>query len=248
LRHTPIPGWSGALPSGILCSMGFDRDGFVAACRDAVDESDVLGAITQVVQRAISDGSAVDAALGTEITGHPDTLFSSSGLTVQRILFPGGSKSAPHDHRMWAVVGVYAGCETNVLYQRQGTRLARRSTAGVDAGQVIAFDEDAIHSVANPSRAWTAGLHVYGGDILNAARSAWQPDGTEVPFEENRRERRAMVEAMRDLAKIHGRTITEADRFAALTALWRETERRQRNLAASDAREVIIAAWEAASP
>ena len=68
-----------------------------------------------------------------------------------------------------------------------------------------------------------------------------------MPFDEDQRERRAMVQAMRDLAKSHGRTITEADRFAALTALWTETERRQRNLSASQARKVVNAAWDAAS-
>ena len=43
----------------------------------------------------------------------PDTLFASPEITVQRIVWRGGARSNVHEHRMWAVVGVYAGAEVN---------------------------------------------------------------------------------------------------------------------------------------
>ena len=105
------------------------------------------------------------------------------------------------------------------------------------------LDADAIHSVENPDRNWTAGLHVYGGDIVNIERSAWGPDGREVPFAENASARRAMFQPMRELAKEHGMKIDDEARYLAFTALTTETQRQRRYPTPAEARQIIAAAW-----
>jgi len=121
----------------------------------------------------IVDGAAIDSVLGTELKPEHETLFSSEDLTIQRIIWLPGLGSSLHEHRMWAVVGVYAGEELNRIYERAPDGLTDRGTRTVPERDVFVLDADAIHSVENPDRNWTAGIHVYGGDIVNIERSAW---------------------------------------------------------------------------
>ena len=215
------------------------------ACRAARRDSDPVAAVTEAVQRAIAYGSAIDDALGDEVTLEPLTLFCSPDLTVQRILWPGGALSSVHDHRMWAVVGVYAGREVNRLFRRSADGLLEMEGREVSAGEVIALDADAVHSAGNPRREWTAGLHVYGGDMLTASRSAWDPGGREGPYAELVHERRAIILALRDFAAEHGDAFTADDRYVALMALWDECDRQQRHLNRNEARAVVAASWAA---
>lgn len=163
----------------------FDPEAFVAACRRGVEEPDAAAACARVVRDALSTGVGIDEALGVDEIG-PVTLFADAGLTVQRIVWPPGVRSAPHDHRMWAVVGVYRGTEHNIIYERDGSGLVERERRQVEAGDVLTLDAAAIHGVANPSDSVVAGLHVYGGDIDGIERSQWLPDGTELPLGEAR--------------------------------------------------------------
>ena len=226
--------------------MSFDRDVFVAECQGAAAESDPVEAVREVVEAAIQQGTAIDETLGTKVTGEADTLFRSDELTVQRIIWPGGSASPPHDHRMWAVVGVYAGRELNTLFDRRDRVISARRVVPIDAGSVLTLPVDAVHAVRNPDRQWTAGLHVYGGDIVDVERSAWLPDGSHAPQREVAAQRRLMVQAMLDMATEAGEKISDERRFVALTALWREAERARRNLTADEAREVVATAWSTA--
>ena len=53
-----------------------------------------------------------------------------------------------------------------------------------EAGDVLMLGSQAIHSVSNPTRQWTAALHVYGGDFFNEARTQWGTiDGPGEPFD-----------------------------------------------------------------
>ena len=223
--------------------MMFYDDQFVGECRQAITEADPVAAVVDVVGKAVSDGAAIDAALGRELKPEPDTLFSSPELTVQRILWPGGAASPQHDHRMWAVVGVYAGEEVNRVYRRFGPTLEEQYVRGVARGEVLCLDEDAIHSVENLRREWTAGLHVYGGDIVGVARSAWGPDGVEVSYADNAAGYRAMFKAMRDLAAETKRPISDDDRYEALTALRAACTADRRYLTPDEARQVIAGVW-----
>jgi predicted metal-dependent enzyme (double-stranded beta helix superfamily) len=223
--------------------MGFDAAVFVSDVQSAVASSDSINAVQEVVAAAIVDGAAIDAALGTELKPEHETLLSSDRLTIQRIIWLPGFGGRPHEHRMWAVVGVYAGEELNRLYERRSDGLRESGTRAVTERDVFVLDADAIHSVENPDRNWTAGLHVYGGDIVNTERSAWAPDGREVPFAENAAAFRATFQPMRELAQEHGRKLDDETRYLAFTALTAATERERRYPTPTEARQIIADAW-----
>ena len=122
--------------------MVFDAAEFVSDVRSAAASSDSIKAVQEVVAAVIVDRAAIDSALGTELKPEQETLLSSEQLTVQRIIWPLGLVSSPHEHRMWAVVGVYAGEELNRLYERGPEGLRERDTRTVPEGDVFFLDAD----------------------------------------------------------------------------------------------------------
>jgi predicted metal-dependent enzyme (double-stranded beta helix superfamily) len=234
------------LPTDVarMSGVSFEVEAFVAACRQASTGSDPSAAVRDVVAEAIADGPSIDAALGSDVQGMHDTLFVCPELTVQRIGWPAGNRSSPHEHRMWAVVGVYAGIEINVLYQRSARGLVEQSVRHLGRGEVLVLDEGAIHAVANPLRDRTVGLHVYGGDIAGISRNAWNADGSEVPFAEDSVQRRVMLGVIQDLAVERDQVVSHDDLYDAYSELCSAYERRRRYLSPDEARAVVTAAWD----
>jgi predicted metal-dependent enzyme (double-stranded beta helix superfamily) len=90
----------------------------------------------------------------------------------------------PHEHRMWAAIGIYGGAEENRLYKRGTERIQPAGERVLDAGDVLGLGRDAIHAVHNPRQVFTGAIHVYGGDFVNEPRSQWDPDTLlEEPFD-----------------------------------------------------------------
>ena len=193
----------------------------------------------EVVLAAVADGGAIDAALGVENASYPSALHESADLTVQRITWWPGYRSLPHEHRMWAVVGVYDGVEVNRIFTRTAANLEPLTTREVGAGEVIALDETAVHSVENPLRTRTAGLHVYGGPILTQERSAWGPDGREQPFAEHAQFESKMFLLLRSAASDGAVDLDDATKYATMRALINARERAGHYLTEEETRTVI---------
>lgn len=91
----------------------------------------------------------------------------------------------PHNHNLWAIIGIYGGQEDNVFYRRrkEGVGLAQVNGRSLSGGETISLGRDAIHSVTNPRRAFTGAIHVYGGDFFTVPRSEWEStEAPEQPF------------------------------------------------------------------
>jgi predicted metal-dependent enzyme (double-stranded beta helix superfamily) len=126
---------------------------------------------------------------------------------VLHVVWAPGMRIYPHDHRMWAAIGIYAGQEDNEFFRREGPGLKTLTASGgkeLKVGDVLVLGRDAIHAVTNPTAGLTAAIHVYGGDLVNEPRSQWGPgpveerrydmDETHVQFSEaNRRWRDAQA-------------------------------------------------------
>ena len=164
--------------------MSFDKDRFISDCRAALEESDVEAAIDAVVRRAVSDPAQVIAALGEPREATFEALYAAPELTICNVLWGPGMDFYPHDHRMWAVIGVYGGREDNAFYRRNDGGLTRHGVKEVPTKDTVVLGESIIHSVVNPLGSITAGIHVYGGDLNAAQRSEWDPETFEErPFD-----------------------------------------------------------------
>jgi len=155
----------------------FDVDALVAECQVARADTEPRRAIRAVLERAMADSAAMADALHP-IEGGLEFLHHGPDLTVIHIVWAPRMRLYPHDHRMWAAIGIYTGHEDNAFFRRDPDaprRLVESGGKDIGAGDVLVLGDDVIHSVANPADRLTGAIHVYGGDFVNQPRSQWGP-------------------------------------------------------------------------
>jgi predicted metal-dependent enzyme (double-stranded beta helix superfamily) len=155
--------------------MMFESDRFVEECRQCLREQNPHAAVREVVGRAVGDPGQILKALGEPTLSGIQTLYRSDTLTILNVLWGPGMTLYPHDHRMWAVIGIYSGREENSFYQRSETGLRAHGAKTIDLKETLPLGEAVIHAVTNPLDRITAAIHVYGGDFFAVPRSEWDP-------------------------------------------------------------------------
>jgi predicted metal-dependent enzyme (double-stranded beta helix superfamily) len=160
--------------------MPFDPEQFIAACRSALHGDQPSRHIRELVARAVSAPAAVTAALGQPDRAGLHALHRSSDLTVLNVVWGPGMTIMPHDHRMWAVIGIYSGREDNIFWRRvpdaERGRIEAASARSLCDRDSVLLGPETIHSVINPISRHSCALHVYGGDFFAAERSEWDPE------------------------------------------------------------------------
>jgi predicted metal-dependent enzyme (double-stranded beta helix superfamily) len=155
----------------------FDVDQLIADCRAARAEAEPRLAVRDLLQRELASHEDVARALDPREAGFT-MLYRDDDLTVLHVVWAPGMSIYPHDHRMWAVIGIYAGQEDNAFYRRSGPGLRTLTESGgkvLITGDVAVLGDDTIHGVTNPRDRLTGAIHVYGGDFANQRRSQWGP-------------------------------------------------------------------------
>ena len=166
----------------------FDVDRFIADCRNAVSRSGDHLEAKALVEEAVSDPAAVIKAFGAPTRAGATALYASPDLTILNLVWGKHMTVMPHNHRMWAVIGVYEGRENNIFWRKlppdakADIEAAGAKTLG--AGDAAPLGADIIHSVTNPLGKLTGAIHVYGGDFFEVERSEWDPEAlTEKPYD-----------------------------------------------------------------
>jgi predicted metal-dependent enzyme (double-stranded beta helix superfamily) len=158
----------------------FDLDRFIEECRAAVREDPSHKAAREVLARANSEPAAIIAALGEPMRAAVTPLYKSDTLTILNVVWGKRMTIMPHDHRMWAVIGVYTGREDNIFWRRvDGVAAGLIEAAGAKSLSERCAEplgHDVIHSVTNPLSRLTGAIHVYGGDFYGVKRSDWDPE------------------------------------------------------------------------
>jgi predicted metal-dependent enzyme (double-stranded beta helix superfamily) len=171
------------LHSGALIRM-FSPEQLISDCRRALHEPLPERAIKEIVQRAIAAPAEVLCALGPPAQSGLFPVYQAPELTILNVIWAPGMSLYPHDHRMWAVIGVYGGTEDNVFYKRTLTGLARASSKRLETGDATLLGSDSVHAVTNPLGTFTGAIQIYGGDFFRAARSEFDPETLkERPFD-----------------------------------------------------------------
>ena len=154
-----------------------DKDQFVADCIEANQEVEAQAAVREVLARAVSNPKAVLAAIGVPDQAGMNVLHRSPTLTIFAATWTPQMNLMPHNHLMWANIGIYTGREDNIFWRRGND--GDIEAFGVDAlfeGDAAMLPEDTIHSVTNPLQRFTGGIHIYGGDFFATERSQWDPE------------------------------------------------------------------------
>lgn len=153
----------------------FESDKFIQDCCNGLREQNPHAAIREIVARAVSEPSQVLRSLGEPKLSGIQTLYRSGTLTILNVLWGPGMTLYPHDHQMWAVIGIYSGREDNSFYRRSEGGLIEHGAKTLDLKETIPLGEAVIHAVTNPLDRITAAIHVYGGDFFAVPRSEWDP-------------------------------------------------------------------------
>ncbi len=170
----------------------FSKDKFLEDCRGAVAEGQQ--AVRELVREAVADPDGICRELGTPSEAGVFPLYNAPDLTVINFIWAPYMTLMPHNHNMYAVIGIYGGREDNTFWRRRadaGADEAALEAAGADSlglGQVATLGRDIIHSVANPIAKLTAAIHVYGGDFFEppVPRSQWDHESlVEQPWDMN---------------------------------------------------------------
>jgi predicted metal-dependent enzyme (double-stranded beta helix superfamily) len=175
----------------------FNMEDFIAECRAALGERTPQVAMKEAVARAVSDRAELERVLGPAEEGGIRTILASPELTMINVVWAPEMSIWPHEHRMWAVIGIYGGQEDNQFYRRTAEGIQPASGRSLRERDALVLGEDVVHAVRNPLRSYTGAIHVYAGDFFNIRRSDWDAVTLkEQPYDINR-VRRAFEEGNR---------------------------------------------------
>jgi predicted metal-dependent enzyme (double-stranded beta helix superfamily) len=93
----------------------FDLDVFKDECSAAAARGAGQQAIREIVARAVEMPDAVLKALGEPRRAEVKTLHRSEDLTILNVIWGPRMTVMPHNHNMWAIIGIYTGREDNIL-------------------------------------------------------------------------------------------------------------------------------------
>jgi len=158
----------------------FELDQLIAECRQALKQDASHKLVREIVARAVSDTAAVLKGLGEPRRAEIQTLCRSDDLTILNVIWGPHMTLLPHNHQMWAVIGIYTGREDNIFWRRvpggSGGKLEAAGARALCEKDAEPLGRDIIHSVTNPIGRLTGAIHVYGGDFFAVPRSEWDPE------------------------------------------------------------------------
>jgi|TARA_B100000530_G_scaffold54883_1_gene30981 predicted metal-dependent enzyme (double-stranded beta helix superfamily) len=159
----------------------FQKDKLVDDCRIAVAEGQK--AVRELVLEAVGDPAGIIKELGEPTEAGVYPIYNDDELTIINFIWAPYMTLMPHNHNMFAVIGLYGGREDNMFWRRVGDGGGSGDAPGIEAagadsmgvGQVATMGKDIIHSVANPISKLTSAIHVYGGNFFEppVPRSQW---------------------------------------------------------------------------
>ncbi len=156
-----------------------DLDQLIEDCRGALADASPQLAVKDVLARTMATPAEVEAALpatSAELTA----IHHSPELTMLKVVWAPEMVIPPHDHRMWAAIGIYGGGEDNTFFRRSRDGIVETGGRDLRTRDTLVLGDDVIHSVTNPRRHdFTGSIHIYGGDYFGVPRSLWDAETLE---------------------------------------------------------------------
>lgn len=151
----------------------FEKERFIQDCIDAVKEGQA--SVREVVMAAVSNPNGIISELGEPDHAGISPIYRAPDLTIINFTWAPCMSLMPHNHQMFAVIGIYSGREDNVFWKRTRTGIEAAGAKSLGVGDVATLGKNIIHSVLNPIGKMTTAIHVYGGDFFepDEPRSEW---------------------------------------------------------------------------
>src|SRR5215203_3509684 len=116
-----------------------DIERFVADCITAHREQEPQAAVLEILARAVSNHRAMLTALGEPRRAGINVLHRSRTLTIFNAIWTSQMNLMPHNHLMWANIGIYTGREDNLLWREDAGRIAATSAKALFRGDAVAL-------------------------------------------------------------------------------------------------------------
>jgi len=152
---------------------------FIEDCIVANRGPDAQFAVLDVLAGAVRDQRAVLGSVDNLEKAGIHVLHQSATLTIFIAAWTPQMNLMPHNHLMWANIGIFTGREDNIMWRRIPGGIEAFEARALFEGDAEALPVDVIHSVTNPLQRFTGGVHIYGGDFFDTARSLWDPETLE---------------------------------------------------------------------
>jgi predicted metal-dependent enzyme (double-stranded beta helix superfamily) len=157
----------------------FDLDCLIAESKAAMG-SGGQRAVRELLREAVAEPGQVLRAMGEPKKAGIELLYRSDALTVINVVWGPHMTAMPHNHHMWALIGMYGGREDNIFWRTlpEDARWPLEA-AGAQAlmpGDVCTLGKDIVHSVTNPLGKFSCGIHIYGGDFVAQQRDQWEEE------------------------------------------------------------------------
>ena len=163
--------------------MALDTERFIADLQSVIHDPAPTKGVRDIVRRAVADPVGLLEALGVPARAGIQRLHVSEELTVLNVVWGPYMTLMPHNHNMWATIGVYGGREDNIFWRRlpdpDRGRIEAAGAKSLGPGDVRPLGAEIIHSVTNPLAKLTGAIHVYGGNFFTTERSEWDPERLE---------------------------------------------------------------------
>ena len=158
----------------------FNLQQFVDECRATLADPKPAQKVEALVKEAISEPAAVRNAFAkaeaVERQGPITFAWRDATLSVADVTTSPGLRSPAHNHKMWAVIGVYDGQEHNKFYRYEYGELLEKGERLLKKGDIAVLGPEVIHAISNPLSTDSSAIHVYGGDLVERPeRSLWNP-------------------------------------------------------------------------
>jgi predicted metal-dependent enzyme (double-stranded beta helix superfamily) len=153
-----------------------DLDHFVEDCIAANGDSEPQAAVLDVLAKYVRNHQAMLASIGEPREAGMNVFHRSPTLTIFAAIWTPQMNLVPHNHLMWANIGIFTGREDNIMWRRKADRIEACDAKALFEGDAASLPVDVIHSVTNPLLRFTGGIHIYGGDFFNTVRSQWNPE------------------------------------------------------------------------
>ena len=159
----------------------FTVDNLIADCKKAVAGGRTAQAeVRDILAKAVSEPDQVLKELGEPDTGGVSKLYDSEELTIINVVWGPHMTIMPHNHEMWANIGIYIGREDNIFWRRvadaEDGYIEAAGAESLGLKDATTLGRDIIHSVTNPLSKLTGAIHIYGGDFFRVDRSEWDPE------------------------------------------------------------------------
>ena len=159
----------------------FSLDNLIADCKSAVANGRSAQAeVREILTKAVSEPGAVMKELGEPEKGGVVKLYDSDELTIINVIWSPFMTIVPHNHEMWANIGIYTGREDNIFWRRikdaEDGYIEAAGAESLGLTDATSLGRDIIHSVTNPLNKLTGAIHIYGGDFFRVERSEWDAE------------------------------------------------------------------------